>query len=151
MGIVDAARTRELRRAVLRPNLALTDALPGDDVTGAVHVAALDDDGTVTCTCFVFADPCPWLPDRPAWHLRQMATLPERRGQGLGRAVVDAAAEYARAHGADVLWCNARQTAAGFYLNLGFAQHGGVFTDAQHVIPHVRMWRELSRRPTSSQ
>ncbi|WP_375491623.1 GNAT family N-acetyltransferase [uncultured Jatrophihabitans sp.] len=151
--IVDQARTRELRRAVLRPQLSAADALPGDELTDGVHgvhFGAVDDDGTVACTCFVYPDPCPWLPGRTAWHLRQMATLPERRGEGLGRAVVEAAVEQVHDAKAQVLWCNARETARGFYADVGFAEYGDVFTDERHPIPHVRMWRELSRPPTSS-
>ncbi|HEU5265281.1 MAG TPA: GNAT family N-acetyltransferase [Jatrophihabitans sp.] len=143
VGVVDEAATRELRRQVLRPALALTDPLPGDELSTVVHLAAVDA-GTVVCTCFVYRDPCPWLPDRPAWHLRQMATLPGRRGAGHGRAVVEAAAAHARDAGAEILWCNARETAAGFYQQVGFTVHGETFTDAQHRIPHRRMWRELA-------
>lgn len=148
--IVDEASTRELRRSVLRPHLGPGDAMPGDDLTNAVFLGAVDPDGTVACTCFIYPDPCPWLPDRRAWHLRSMATLPQRRGEGLGRDVVHAALEHAAADGADILWCHARETATGFYARLGFVADGGVFTDERHTIPHVRMWRELSAHPTSS-
>jgi GNAT superfamily N-acetyltransferase len=150
VAVVDEARTRELRRSVLRPTLRPAELLPGDDVPGGVHLGAVDADGTVACTCFVYADPCPWLPGRPAWHLRQMATRPDRRGAGLGAAVVAAALELARAQGAEILWCNARETAAGFYERQGFERHGGVFTDERHTIPHVQMWRELRVAPTAS-
>ena len=57
--IVAETLTRELRRSVLRPNLAPGDPLPGDDLPGGVHLAAVDSDGTAVCTCFVYADPCP--------------------------------------------------------------------------------------------
>lgn len=149
VGILDGHLTRELRRSVLRPALAPGDPLPGDEVPDGVHFGATED-GAVQCTCFIYPDPCPWLPDRPAWHLRQMATAPQRRGAGLGAAVVAAAAGYARARGGELLWCNARESAVGFYARCGFAAHGASFTDAQHPIPHRRMWRELSAAPTSS-
>jgi predicted GNAT family N-acyltransferase len=150
LGVVDQAATRELRRRVLRPALAATDPLPGDELTTGVHLGAVDDDGTVVCTCYVYPDPCPWRPGRSAWHLRQMATLRERRGEGHGVAVVEEAVRYVHAAGAQILWCNARETAVGFYQRAGFAIHGDVFTDERHPIPHRRMWRELSATPTSS-
>ena len=149
VGVVDEPATRELRRLVLRPALALTDPLPGDELTTAVHLAAVDDE-TVVCTCFIYPDPCLWLPARPAWHLRQMATLPGYRRAGYGRIVVEAAAQHARDAGAEILWCNARGTAAGFYRQVGFAVYGETFTDAQHLIPHRRMWRELGGRNESA-
>ena len=155
VGIVDPARTRELRRRVLRPQLSPDAPLPGDDLPAGVHLGATDTDGTdgpVLCTCFVYADPCPWLRTRPnAWRLRSMATLPERRGEGLGRLVVTAAVAYVRGEGASLLWCDAREPAVGFYAALGFRRHGPIFTDEQHPIPHQRMWRELSAPATSSE
>ena len=52
-------------------------------------------------------------------------------------------------YGGSLLWCNARVSAAGFYARQGFAVHGEQFVDDRGV-PHLRMWRELSARPTSS-
>jgi GNAT superfamily N-acetyltransferase len=142
--IVDEAQTRALRRAVLRPNLAPDAPLPGDELPAAVHVAAIDD-GTVVGTCFVYPEPCPWLPDRsPAWRLRQMATADGRRGSGVGGAVFEAAVEYVRGRGATLLWCDAREPAVPFYRRHGMVPHGGVFTDEEHPTPHVRMWRDLA-------
>lgn len=148
--IVDPSTTRELRRAVLRPEAAPGDRLPGDELTDAVHVGAIDD-GTVLCTCFVYPDPCPWLPDRAAaWHLRQMATAPEQRGRGLGGGVVERAVELVLERGAELLWCNAREPAVAFYARHGFVPVGEVFIDQRHGIPHRRMGRELFGAPASS-
>lgn len=140
--VVDGPLTRELRREVLRPHLSWTDVLPGDDLPQAVHLAAVED-GRVLCTCFIYADACPWRPDEDAWHLRQMATAPDVQGRGRGRAVVATAMAYARERGASVLWCHARASAAGFYERCGWRRHGEIFTDAEHTIPHVRMWVPL--------
>jgi GNAT superfamily N-acetyltransferase len=141
--IVDAARTRELRRSVLRPNLPPDAPLPGDDLPAAVHFGVVEG-GEVLSTCFVFLEPCPWRPDLlPSWHLRQMATAPPARGRGLGGAVLDAALAHAATAGGRVLWCNVREAAIGFYRRHGLRGHGAIFTDEQHAIPHLRMWREL--------
>jgi GNAT superfamily N-acetyltransferase len=152
--VVAEARTRDLRRAVLRPNLTPDAPLPGDEVTGGVHLGAVDDDGAVVGTCFVYPDPCPWRPDRTdAWHLRQMATAEGHRGRGVGAAVLAAALDYAAEHGAGLVWCNAREPAVPFYRRQGFSSHGAVFLPPDHATPHMRMWRELrelSRPPTAS-
>ena len=140
VGVVTEQATRELRRAVLRPNLLAGDGLPGDDVVGAVHVAACDDDATVVGTCFV----APWLPGRVAWRLRQMATDPQRRGEGIGAAVLACAVDVALARGAAVLWCEAREVAVSFYANHGFRAHGAMFLDHELGIPHLLMWREVA-------
>lgn len=44
--------------------------------------------------------------------------------------------------GAEVLWCNARVGALGFYLRLGFATIGEEFEIAG-IGPHFVMWRDL--------
>jgi GNAT superfamily N-acetyltransferase len=148
--VVDPARTRELRRAVLRPQLPRDAPLPGDELPGAIHLGVVVD-GVVLSTCFVFVEPCPWYPDHaPAWHLRQMATAPEARGQGLGGAVLDAAIELARSRGGRLLWANVREAAIGFYARHGLRGHGEVFTDERHPIPHLRMWRDLAEPETTT-
>ena len=143
--VVDEERTRDLRRRVLRPNRPPDAPLPGDELTDAVHFAALDDD-TVLGTCFVYPDPCPWWPDRPeSWHLRQMATAEEQRGRGVGSAVLAAVVAYVRDRGGRLLWCNAREGAVGFYARHGLEPHGEIFIDEHHPVPHLRMWRDLDR------
>lgn len=147
--IVDQALTRELRRSVLRPNLPPGEPLPGDELADAVHLGAVDDHGIVLCTCFIYPDAPPWQPGRAGcWHLRQMATLPEHRGRGLGALVLAAAVRQARGRGGGLLWCNARESAIGFYLRQGFRPHGEIFVE--HEIPHQRLWLELRDPPTSS-
>jgi GNAT superfamily N-acetyltransferase len=151
IGVVDERLTRELRRAVLRPELPPDAPLPGDELDGGVHFGAVDDDGTVLCTCFVYPDPCPWRPEVEAsWHLRQMATVEGARGRGIGAAVLSAAVAYVAEQGATLLWCNARERAVAFYARHGFVGHGELFTDERHTIPHLRMYRELSAGSGSS-
>lgn len=149
--IVAEPRTRDLRRAVLRPQLGPDEPLPGEELTGGVHWAALDEAGTVLGTCFVYPARCPWRPEPDgAWHLRQMATAEAHRGRGIGGAVLQAATCYVASQGAPLVWCHAREGAVPFYRRHGFATHGGVFLDEHHPIPHLRMWRELSGEPGTS-
>ncbi|MBV9594411.1 MAG: GNAT family N-acetyltransferase [Actinobacteria bacterium] len=139
-GIVDGYLTRELRRSVLRPHLSAADELPGDDLAGAVHFAVLDPAGNVASTCFICPEPWPRDPDRrPGWHLRQMATRADVRGQGAGAAVLEAVVGYIAPRGGGILWCNARESALGFYARAGFTAEGESFR--QRSIPHRRMWR----------
>ena len=146
--VVDQARTRELRRAVLRPNLGVDDPLPGDEIADAIpiHIAALDDD-TVIGTCFVYPAPCPWRPgEHPSWRLRQMATAPERRRAGIGSAVVAAAIEAVSASGGGTFWLEAREPAVPLYARHGFMREGPIYVDEQHPTPHQRMWQLVTAR-----
>jgi GNAT superfamily N-acetyltransferase len=137
---IDAQRGRELRRLALRPHLPPQAALPGDELPEAIHLAAFDGSNLVS-TCLIFAEPCDWQPGRPAWRLRSMATEPAARGTGAGRAVLHAAAETARRHGAELLWCRAREVATGFYQACGWQLHGERFDTESG--PHWYMWIEL--------
>ena len=143
-GVIDPARTRELRRSVLRPLLGGADQLPGDDRPDAVHFAAWDEDGGVLGACLILPDACPWLPDvSPAWALRQMATDPAHRGTGVGAAVLAAVLAHLTP-GTGVLWCLAREPAVPFYVRHGFEPEGQIFLDEELSIPHLRMARPVA-------
>ena len=141
---IPAAESRELRRSVLRPGMPSGSAQPGEDQPGVVHVGAYDGKDLLSA-CVIFPEPCPWLPGEHAWRLRGMATQPRHRGSGAGTAVLHEAERIARADGATVLWCLARETAVGFYLRHGWTTFQTLFdTD---LGPHQRMWLRLSPAP----
>jgi GNAT superfamily N-acetyltransferase len=142
--IVDADRARELRRAVLRPFDPPDAPLPGDGIADAVHFAALDEDGSVLSTCFVYPDDWPFpSPEQlvaTGWHLRQMATDPAHRGQGAGSAVLRAVIGYVDER-SGMLWCHARVPAIPFYERHGFRAVGDVHPSGEPPIPHRYMYR----------
>jgi GNAT superfamily N-acetyltransferase len=149
--VADAAATTELRRAVLRPDWAPGSAMPGDDDATFVHLAARDEDGRVVGACVLLPRPCPAAPGRtPAWQLRGMATAADARGQGIGTAVVEAAVREATDRGGALLWCEARESAIGFYAAHGFTGTGARYAHAETGRPHLMMLRELSGPPASS-
>jgi predicted GNAT family N-acyltransferase len=141
---VDGERTRELRRAVLRPNWPTGSPMHGDDNPDATHFAALDGGSVIAC-CLVFPRTYPLRPEEPAaWQLRGMATAPDRQGQGLGGMVLAAAVDHVARRGAVLMWCEARTTALVFYAQHGFTVDGPEFLHAESGIPHHRMWRAVA-------
>jgi predicted GNAT family N-acyltransferase len=70
-----------------------------------------------------------------------MATAERQRGRGVGAAVLRAAIDTVHEQGGRLLWCNARESAVGFYARNGFRPQGEGFVE--HGIPHLRMWREI--------
>ena len=142
--IVDGAATKELRRAVLRPNWPIGSPMHGDENPDAIHLGAVEDDGTLIGTCLILPRPYPSRPDEPgAWQLRGMATVPERRSQGIGAAIIAAAIGAANERGGRLIWCDARTAAVRFYRAHGFAVDGAEFLHAESGIPHYRMWRMI--------
>ncbi len=123
-----------LRHAELRPGLPLDTArFDGDDEPATVHVGAFDGEDVVGCASFMRRP----YEGADAWQLRGMATRADRRGQGVGAAVL--------AHGVDavpaiLLWCNARVVAVPFYEGQGWRVVSDVF-DIPTVGPHHVMTR----------
>jgi len=143
---VEATRTRELRRAVLRPHLTLDDVLPGDELTDAIHIAAVDGDEVIG-TCFIYREACPWR-SGPAWRLRSMATAESRQGTGVGSAVLAGVVSYIAEHGGGTLWLHAREVAVPFYSRHELVLQGEPYVE--NDLPHRNMWRaveNLSLRP----
>ncbi|MCV2489543.1 GNAT family N-acetyltransferase [Geodermatophilus sp. YIM 151500] len=134
--------TLPLRGALLRPGRA--PGMERDDDPATVHLAARDGRGTVVGVVRVHPQTCPWRPDaRAPWQLRGMATDPSVRGAGAGRALVDAVVARVRAAGGDLVWCEARTPAAGFYQRTGFTVVTEPY-DKPVIGPHVGMVRELT-------
>ena len=84
----------------------------------------------------------PGRSDAGVWRLRGMATTPEVRGQGFGRALLENCFAHIRARGGTLLWCNARVVALAFYEHLGFVAEGEEF-EIVPIGPHYVMTRQL--------
>ena len=143
--VIQGQLSRELRRAVLRPQYAVDAARPGDDRPPAVHLGAFapaGDDRVLASACLIFPEQCPWLPTAIGWQLRSMATDPAWRGAGAGAEILRAARQIATDAGATVLWCKARELAIPFYRRNGFAEFGELFDT--ELGPHRRMWCDLT-------
>jgi predicted GNAT family N-acyltransferase len=127
---VAAGLTYPLRGAVLRPGRPVE--IPGDDAPTTFHLAARTAEGQVVGVVRFHPNPCPWRPDAvSAWQLRGMATDPAVRGTGAGRALVAEGLARVVRLGADLVWCDARAAAAGFYERMGFR----VVTEPYEISP----------------
>ncbi len=140
---IAAAETIAVRWPVLRPGFARETAIFGDDdAPGTLHFGAFDD-GKLTGVASIYLAPFPAQPEiAPTFQLRGMATLPEVRGAGFGKSLLDACVAAAREKGAALIWCNARTSAADFYAKNGWRITGDEF-DIPTVGPHFRMCLDL--------
>ena len=87
---------------------------------------------------------------RAAWQLRGMAVEQARRGAGVGRALLDfACLAIESAQEIQLVWCNARTEAVGFYQKQGWTVISGEFM-IPGVGPHFRMSRKLGHSPEVS-
>lgn len=140
---ISTPETWPLRLAVLRPNRPLEAAqFPGDDLPITKHLGAFRK-GELVGIASLFVAEMPGHPGVAALQLRGMATAPEVRRQGIGRALVQACLAHARAQHVEIFWMNARLTAVPFYRKLGFAISGEKF-GIPDVGPHFHMWQRLT-------
>jgi GNAT superfamily N-acetyltransferase len=132
--------TYAIRLELLRPGHPIEDAMfPGDRDPETVHFGAFSGEDHVGIATLLRAA-FPAQPDvTGAWQLRGMATLPSVQGLGFGRALLAACVEHARSRSAELLWCNARSHAIGFYERAGFQCVGDEF-HIEDAGPHFRMW-----------
>jgi L-Ala-D/L-Glu epimerase len=136
---ISSAETYPLRLRVLRPNRPPQSAQFAEDDL-ATHFGAFVS-GHLAAVATIFEQP---LADEPrrAWQLRGMAVDEAFRGQYLGAALLRECETFARSQGAELLWCNARESACGFYAKHGFAIRGTRF-EIPDVGPHFVMLKAL--------
>jgi predicted GNAT family N-acyltransferase len=127
-------RAWSLRRRVFIEEQHVPEAIEMDaDDAVATHVVAVDGDIVVGCGRMVAHGD----------HVKigRMAVLRERRGEGIGRQVLESLMELARTRGFRKAILHAQLTAEGFYLRNGYIPRGEVFEEAG--IAHRMMDREL--------
>ena len=131
--------TAVLRQSVLRPHQTIEEmAYPNDEIDGAIHIGAFENDELVGIVSIYPETEDGNIEQREVWRLRGMATSPVVRGKGYGKLLVEKALVMARESGGELLWCNARTTACGFYLHFGFEKKGDEF-DIEGIGPHYVM------------
>lgn len=135
MGPWDAMRSRAqpLRESVFVREQNVPLEMEWDEFdAGSVHALASDAEGNAIGTGRLLAD----------GHIGRMAVAKGMRGQGVGRALLDALTEAAITRGHSSLRLNAQSHATGFYLRHGFMPVGSQFLEAG--IPHQEMSKSLA-------
>jgi predicted GNAT family N-acyltransferase len=150
---ITTIETFPLRLAVLRPGRPVETAqFSGDDDQTTRHFGVFTE-GRLVGIATLLEAPLTEEPGRKAYQLRGMATAEDVRGKGFGKRLVEACLAYSQQQEAELVWCNARVAAAGFYSRLGFEVLGEEF-HIPDVGPHFRMRKwlklDLSRAPNSS-
>jgi GNAT superfamily N-acetyltransferase len=140
---VAAEATHDLRWRILRASRPGAPVVfPEDSRPGAFHLAVCQDH-TILAVASFSAEATPYRRGRSAVHLRGMAVDLAYQRHGLGRLLITTVVDRLRAEGVDVLWCNARDSAGGFYSRLGFEVEGDGFVLPESGIAHHVMVLDL--------
>ena len=140
---VDAAATYPLRAQELRQGRPVE--IDEDDAPYTLHLAARLDGGDIVGVVRFHPRDCPWRVGEGSWQLRGMATDPRVRGLGTGRALVAEGLIRVAQRGGDLVWCDARRSAVGFYQRIGFTSVTDEY-DLRPVGAHRGMLIELPIR-----
>ncbi|WP_367989875.1 GNAT family N-acetyltransferase [Vibrio sp. NTOU-M3] len=129
---IQAEQTLAIRQQVLWPSKALSELkVAGDDT--AWHLGGFSD-GQLSCVAsFYFSD--------HEVRLRKFATLDAFRGQGLGSVVLEHSLAQFKQRGVALFWCDARESAIGFYQRFGLTVEGERFYKGE--IPYFKMILKL--------
>jgi predicted GNAT family N-acyltransferase len=130
-----ASAIQFIRQAVFQWEQQIDPALDFDGLDEtALHLVAYDNTEPVGTARMRLLD------DRVA-KLERVAVLSSYRGQGIGKAILQAAIEFLQQRNLAEITLNAQFPSKHFYQKLGFEQHGEEFEEAG--ILHVQMRRSL--------
>ena len=117
---IEAKDTYNIRNEILRPGLPLETCYFEGDADGAtIHIGAFVDEKLASIASFYLSRNDAFT-DVFKFQLRGMATLKAYQGQGLSSALLKAAFPLIKNNHVNMLWCNARSSAVGFYEKIGF-------------------------------
>ena len=110
--------TWRLRQQVLYPNSKLYEMEMEEDNHG-YHFGAFQNNELVAVVSL--------FQDGTDWQFRKFAVSEAVQGTGVGKTLLKYIMDFAIAEGATKIWCNARDTATGFYAKYGFITTGQKF------------------------
>lgn len=140
---ISAQDTYPIRSQMLRPGRPIEECVfRGDEDEQTFHLGAFVEGKLVSVASFYF-EKHQNLPDQYQFRLRGMATLPDFQGRGLSYNLLKTALPMIKKNFCTLLWCNARESALGFYLKVGFQTVGEVF-DIPDIGPHRLMYIKLN-------
>ena len=109
-----------IRHKVLWPDKPVDfSRVEGDE--SALHFG-LEHRGQVVCVASVYIDA-----SKASARLRKFATLPAYQGQGFGSHLLKAMLADCQQRGLQHFWCDARESAIGFYRRFGMSTQGERF------------------------
>ncbi|NEN24360.1 GNAT family N-acetyltransferase [Cryomorpha ignava] len=135
---ISAEETFPLRSLVLRSrDSSIPCPFEGDKEKTTHHFGYVRENEIVAIASF-YQRKSDLLGQKEMVQLRGMATHPDYSGQGCGKELMEFTIDFYRDNGFDLIWCNAREIAFGFYQKLGFLSKGENF-----LIPEIGVHRVM--------
>lgn len=129
---INAKDTQDIRHRVLRPEQPESNAIyPNDDLEGTFHLGAFENDVLIGIASF-YPEKSAIIMNSTQYRIRGVAAERGMRLKGVGSALLAAGEAEIWHHNAEIIWCNARIVAVGFYEKHGYRKVGKSF-----VIPGI--------------
>ena len=130
-----------LRHRILRKGRPIeTASFVEDQFNSTIHFCLFNEQNQIICCLTITPN---FYKNRDAWQLRGMATDQHFQGKGIGSLLVKKSIEFVQNEEKKALiWCNARESAVGFYEKLGWNIDSERF-DIEPIGPHFKMKIEL--------
>ena len=131
-----------IRQQVLWQHKAITECgIDIDSQKGAFHLGAFLNDELV-CIGSFFKQQNSHFKQAKQYRLRAMATLPIAQKKGTAKSLLEFAVQKLKVENQDLLWCDARIIATGFYSKLGFSTKGDSY-EIPIIGTHYLMYKPL--------
>lgn len=142
IAFIAAEQTFPLRKEVLQPSAGGDSVVLDKDYDDSTfHLGGIADNKVISIGTFHRISH-PEFKEPIQYQLRKMATSPEYRSMGAGKKLLEFGIDHLKKKGVDLLWCNAREIAIGFYERLGFEAIGNFF-EVSGIGPHKLMFINL--------
>ena len=140
---IPSKQTYPLRLEVLWKHKSSLDecGLEIDDLESTFHVGAFKNGEIVAVGTFL-QQQNEKFEAKNQYRLRAMATSPKVRGENFGKQVIDFALVELKNRGVELLWCDAREVAIGFYEKMGFKTLGD-FYEVPIIGKHKLMYKRI--------
>ena len=141
--IITTKETYPLRLEVLwqHKNTLEECKLDIDDLPTTFHVGVFKDGEIVAIGTFL-QQQNEKFEAKNQYRLRAMASSPKVRGENFGKLLIEFAIEELKNRKADLLWCDARKVALGFYEKMGFKIKGD-FYEIPIIGSHKLMYKVI--------
>jgi len=135
-----------IRQQILWQHKSIDDCgIDIDEREGAFHLGVFMNDELV-CVGSFFQQNHVQFSEQNQYRLRAMATLAKSQKQGIAKALLDFAFERLQNQNQEILWCDARVIALGFYEKMGFIKLGEKY-EIPLIGPHYLMWTSIGKKP----
>ena len=139
---INVEDTYLLRIKVLRNGLSERYRFDKDDDIDTFHLGAFQDNECLGIATFLKNGHSFFKNAKNVYQLRGMAVDNVFQTKGVGKLIIKKAIEILNESNSELLWCNAREHAIGFYKKMGFEVIGERF-HVPNVGPHFVMYKYL--------